>query len=377
MSVLRLEITASDGAARCGIVHTTRGAYRIPAFMPVGTRGPVKALDSTDLEELGVTVVLANAFHLMQRPGAATVAALGGIHRFTGFGGHVLTDSGGFQVHSLGPKVDDDGMTFASVYDGSAVRLTPETAVEAQGLIGADIQMVLDVCASLPAGRDELRLAVDRTADWAVRARRRHRQLEERPEGQAIFGIVQGGCEADLRAESAARTVECDFDGYAVGGLSVGEPRPAMLEALGATVPHLPRELPRYLMGVGDPVGLVESVALGIDQFDCVGPTRMARHGTVLTRAGRLHLRNAASGEDDRPLDAACTCPTCARYSRGYLRHVLTVGEPTAWRLLSLHNLFFVLAFMDQIRDAVATGTLARLRERTAEVWDGAAGERL
>ncbi|HXW38862.1 MAG TPA: tRNA guanosine(34) transglycosylase Tgt, partial [Acidimicrobiales bacterium] len=232
MTVLQLEVTATDGNARCGLVHTARGSYPVPAFMPVGTRGAVKALDSADLESLGATIVLANAFHLMCRPGADTVAALGGIHRFCGFAGHVLTDSGGFQVHSLHPSVDDDGMTFASVYDGSPVRLTPEESVDAQGLIGADIQMVLDVCATLPAGRDELRRAVDRTAEWAVRARRRHRHSERRPEGQAIFGIVQGGCEPDLRAESAARAVACEFDGYAVGGLSVGEPRPVMLETL-------------------------------------------------------------------------------------------------------------------------------------------------
>jgi queuine tRNA-ribosyltransferase len=268
-------------------------------------------------------------------------------------------------------------MTFASVYDGARVRLTPETAVEVQGLIGADIQMTLDVCASLPAARQELRRAVDRTADWAVRARRRHRELEDRPEGQAIFGIVQGGCEADLRAESAARTVAEDFDGYAIGGLSVGEPRPAMLDTLAATVPHLPADRPRYLMGVGDPVGLVEAVALGIDQFDCVAPTRMGRHGTVLTRSGRLNLRNAVNGADDRPLDPDCQCPTCARYSRGYLRHLLGVGEPTAWRLLSRHNLAFVLNFMAEIRDAVAAGTLDRLRAHTAEVWKPAGRERL
>lgn len=377
MSVLRLEVTATDGEARAGLVHTDRGAYPVPAFMPVGTRGSVKALDSADLESLGASVVLANAFHLMCRPGAETVAALGGLHRFTGFEGHVLTDSGGFQVHSLNPRVDDDGMTFTSVYDGRPVRLTPEAAVEAQGLLGADIQMVLDVCASLPASHEELRVAVDRTAAWAARARRHHRELEDRPEGQALFGIVQGGCDAELRAESASRTVACDFDGYAVGGLSVGEPREAMLETLASTVPHLPATAPRYLMGVGDPVGLVESVALGVDQFDCVAPTRMARHGTVLTVSGRLNLRNAAHGADGAPLDAACGCSTCARYSRGYLRHLLSVGEPTAWRLLSLHNLHFLLGFMAEIRQAVATGTLDRLRRRTAEVWEPAAREPL
>ena len=202
MNAVRLEVTATDGAARTGFVHTARGSYPVPAFMPVGTRGAVKALDSADLESLDARIVLANAFHLLLRPGAEVVAALGGIHRFCGWDGHVLTDSGGFQVHSLGPQVDDDGVTFSSVYDGSSVRLTPETAVEVQGLIGADIQMVLDVCVTLPAGRDELRQSVERTADWAERARRRHQEFDARPAGQAIFGIVQGGTEADLRAES-------------------------------------------------------------------------------------------------------------------------------------------------------------------------------
>jgi queuine tRNA-ribosyltransferase len=373
---LRLEVAARDGDARCGTVHTARGSYDVPAFMPVGTRGAVKALDSADLDELGAAVVLANTFHLVCRPGAAVVAALGGVHRFTGFGGHVLTDSGGFQVHSLGPKVDDDGLTFTSVYDGRPVRLTPESAVDLQGLIAADIQMVLDVCASLPARRGELRRAVDRTADWAARARRRHRELAARPERQALFGIVQGGTEPDLRTESAARTVACDFDGYGIGGLSVGEPRTAMLDTLGVTVPLLPTDAPRYLMGVGDPVGLVEAVALGVDQFDCVAPTRMARHGTVLTSNGRLNLRNAVHSTDEAPLDPACGCPACRRYSRGYLRHLLGVGEPTAWRLLSLHNLTFVLGFMDEIRGAVAAGTLGSLRRRTAEVWTPADRER-
>jgi queuine tRNA-ribosyltransferase len=365
-----MEITATDGGARAGRVHTPRGSYAVPAFMPVGTRGAVKALDSTDLEALGAQVVLANTYHLMLRPGADVVAALGGLHRFAGWEGHTLTDSGGYQVHSLGPSVDDDGLTFSSTYDGSPVRLTPESAVEAQGLIGADIQMVLDVCATLPAGPDVLRTAVDRTAAWAGRARRHHRRLTARPEHQALFGIVQGGTDPVLRAESAARTVDLDFDGYGIGGLSVGESRHEMLEALAATVPHLPRDRPRYLMGVGDPVGLVESVALGVDQFDCVAPTRMARHGSILTRDGRLNLRNARHATDDGPLDRACACPTCGRWSRGYLRHLLAVGEPTAWRLLTIHNLAFVLGLMAETRSAIAAGTFDALRARTAAVWD-------
>ena len=369
MTRARVVLTATDGAARTGEVVTERGSYPIPAFMPVGTRGAVKAVDSVDLEALGAHVVLANTYHLMLRPGVEAVARLGGLHRFTGWAGHTLTDSGGYQVHSLGPQVDDDGVTFASVYDGSRVRLTPESVVEAQGLIGADIQMVLDVCATLPATQEVLRSAVERTAVWAGRARRHHDRLQARPEGQALFGIVQGGTDPVLRAESAERTVALGFDGYAVGGLSVGEPRGAMLEALAATVPYLPADRPRYLMGVGDPVGMMEAVALGVDQFDCVAPTRMGRHGTILTRQGKLNLRNAAHAQDDAPLDADCGCLTCSRWSRGYLRHLLGVGEPTAWRLLTIHNLAFVLDLMSGARAAIAEGRFDGFRVATAEVW--------
>jgi len=370
MNPLVVEIDATDGPARTGRVLTPRGSYRTPAFMPVGTRGAVKSLDSADLEALGAEVVLANTYHLMLRPGVDTVAALGGLHRFTGWSGHTLTDSGGFQVHSLSPKVDDDGVTFASVYDGSPTRLTPESAVEAQGLLGADIQMVLDVCASLPATVDALRVAVDRTADWAARARLHHDRVEARPEGQALFGIVQGGTDAALRVESAERTVGLDFDGYGIGGLSVGEPRDQMLEALAVTVPLLPTARPRYLMGVGDPVGMVESIALGVDQFDCVAPTRAARHGSIWTSAGRVNLRNAVHARDAGPLDPECPCPTCARWSRGYLRHLLTVGEPTVWRLCSIHNLTYVLGLMAEARVAIASGTLDHLVARTRATWD-------
>ncbi len=369
MTACRVEVTATDGPARTGRVHTARGSYPVPAFMPVGTRGAVKALDSADLDALGVGVVLANTYHLMLRPGADVVAALGGLHRFTGWDGHTLTDSGGFQVHSLSPKVDDDGVAFASVYDGTMVRLTPESAVAAQGLIGADIQMVLDVCATLPAPDEVLRLAVERTAAWAARARVAHDRLEDRPEHQALFGIVQGGADPVLRDESARRTVEVGFDGYGIGGLSVGEPRPAMLEALAAAVAHLPADRPRYLMGVGDPVGMVEAIALGVDQFDCVAPTRMARHGTILTADGRINLRNAVHLREDIPLDPACGCSTCHRWSRGYLRHLLAVGEPTAWRLLSIHNLAQLLDLMARARDAIAAGRFGTFRAEVAAIW--------
>jgi queuine tRNA-ribosyltransferase len=369
MRPAQLEVTGVDGAARTGLVHTVHGTYPVPAFIPVGTRGVVKALDSRDLESVGADIMLANTYHLVLRPGARTVADLGGLHRFTGWTGAMLTDSGGFQVHSLHPDVDDDGVSFTSVYDGARVRLTPEGAVEAQGLIGADIQMVLDVCTSLPATDVILRQAVERTAAWAARARAHHARLEAKPEGQAVFGIVQGGTDPALRAESAHRTVELDFDGYAVGGLSVGEPRPAMLGVLASTVSLLPADRVRYLMGVGDPVGMIEAVALGVDQFDCVAPTRMARHGTILTETGRLNLRNALHGRDEGPLDPGCTCSTCTRWSRGYLRHLLGVGEPTAWRLLSVHNLAFMLGLMAEARSAIAGGRFEGLRKQVAEVW--------
>jgi queuine tRNA-ribosyltransferase len=362
---LSLEIVARDGAARAAVVTTDRGTYRTPVFMPVGTRGAVRTLSSADLEALGVEVVLANTYHLMLRPGAELVADQGGIHRFAAWPGHVLTDSGGFQVFSLAPRVDDDGVTFRSTYDGSAHRLTPERAVHVQEQLGADIQMALDVCPALPAPPGALREAVERTLAWAKRARDVHR----RPD-QAIFGICQGGTDVALRAESAARTADLGFDGYGIGGLSVGEPRAELLPALAAAVAELPADRPRYLMGVGDPLALVDGVALGVDQFDCVLPTRLGRHGTVLTAAGRLSLRRAAHRDDAGPLDPACGCPVCGRWSRAYLRHLLVVDEPLAGRLITQHNLTWILALMERIRGAVAAGTLTALRAEVATVWE-------
>lgn len=361
---LRLDIEATDGAARAGVVTTGRGTFRTPCFMPVGTRGAVRAVSSTDLGDLGAEVVLANTYHLMLRPGADVVAELGGVHGFASWPGHVLTDSGGYQVFSLGPEVDDDGVTFRSTYDGSTHRLTPEAAVAVQGLLGADIAMVLDVCPPLPSPPAAVRLAVERTAAWAERCRRAHRR-----EGQSLFGIVQGGVDPQLRAESAQRTVAVGFDGYAVGGLSVGESRADMLGALAAAVGALPAGAPRYLMGVGDPVGLVEAVALGVDMFDCVLPTRLARHGTVLTSAGRLQLRNAASARDPGPLDPTCGCPVCATWSRAYLRHLLRMADPGAARLLTIHNLAWTLALVARARAAVVAGCLATVRSEVAGVY--------
>ncbi|MDQ1438747.1 MAG: queuine tRNA-ribosyltransferase [Acidimicrobiaceae bacterium] len=360
-----MAVSAVDGSARAGTVEVARGAFHTPCFMPVGTRGAVRTLSAQDLDDLGCEVALANTYHLMLRPGAATVEQLGGLTGFTGWGGLFLTDSGGFQVFSLQPKVDDEGVVFRSTYDGSTHRLTPESAVAVQEQLGADIQMVLDVCPPLPSPPEAVRLAVDRTAAWAARARRAPRS---RPH-QALFGIVQGGVDLALRAESARRTVELDFDGYGIGGLSVGESRDEMLPALAAAIEHLPADRPRYLMGVGDPIGLVEAIALGVDMFDCVLPTRLARHGTVLSSEGRYQLKNAANAADEGPLDPACPCPVCARHSRAYLRHLLQVAEPTAPRLLTLHNVAWTLALVAEARVAIGAGTLDRLRRDLAAVW--------
>jgi queuine tRNA-ribosyltransferase len=365
MTVAAMQLEATFGAARAGTVTTGRGSFRTPCFMPVGTRGAVRLLDSADLDALGFDVVLANTYHLMLRPGAEAVAALGGLHRFTGWDGHILTDSGGFQVFSLQPDVDDDGVTFTSTYDGSRHRFTPESAVATQELLGSDIQMMLDVCPALPAPDATVRLAMDRTLAWAARARAAH----TRP-GQSLFGIVQGGATPDWRAECAERLVGLDCDGYGIGGLSVGEPREVMLPALAAAVGALPADRPRYLMGVGDPISIVEAVALGVDMFDCVLPTRLARHGTALSSVGRFQIKAARYATDPGPIDEDCPCPVCARWSRGYLRHLFVVGEPTAGRLLTIHNLAWLSAFVAAARAAVIDGSLTALRSRVGATWE-------
>ncbi|MGI8492935.1 MAG: tRNA guanosine(34) transglycosylase Tgt [Acidimicrobiales bacterium] len=364
MTAPHMQLLATCGEARAAAVATPRHLFHTPCFMPVGTRGVVRLLDSHDLEEIGFEVLLANTYHLMLRPGTKAVAALGGLHRFTGWDGCLLTDSGGYQVFSLAPKVDDSGVTFKSVYDGSTHHLTPEAAVAAQEDLGADIQMALDVCLALPAPEEVVAAAMNRTIGWAARARDTHRR-----DDQCLFGIVQGGVSLELRARSAEATVALDFDGYGIGGLSVGEPRSLMLPALAEVTRRLPPDRPRYLMGVGDPVSMIEAVALGVDMFDCVAPTRSARHGTALSSLGRLQLKAARMALDDGPVDPACDCPVCARWSRGYLRHLFSVGEPTAGRLLSVHNLAWTVAFVARIREAVLDGTLGRLRAEVSETW--------
>ena len=367
-AALRFCAEATDGAARAGVVTTRRGSFRTPCFMPVGTRAAVRTVSTADLETVGAQVLLANTYHLMLRPGTGVVSGLGGVHGFAGWSGHVLTDSGGYQVFSLAPEVDDEGVTFRSVYDGSRHRLTPEGAVAAQSLLGGDIQMVLDVCPPLPSPPEVVRLAVERTAAWAARARRAHAHGRH---DQALFGIVQGGVDEALRAESARRTVELEFDGYGIGGMSVGEGRAEMCSALGATLTELPADRPRYLMGVGDPLGLVEAVTMGVDLFDCVLPTRLARHGTALTSEGRLRLRNARFSADPAPLDAACPCAVCGRWSRAYLRHLVQVGDPGGARLLSLHNLAWTLTLVSRAREAIVAGRSAAFLADLRAAWSG------
>ncbi|MGA9278915.1 tRNA guanosine(34) transglycosylase Tgt [Ilumatobacter sp.] len=364
MHAVEFNVEAQDAGARAGTATTAHGAYTTPLFMPVGTRGAIKYLSASDYERVGAQIVLGNTYHLMLRPGSELIQKFGGLGRFAGWDGLTLTDSGGFQVFSLDPKVDDDGVAFKSTYDGSTVRFTPEDAVRVQQELGADIQMVLDQCPPLPSPPDVVRQALERTTAWAGRAKRAHTRGD-----QALFGIVQGGVSEAMRAESAQRTVEIGFDGYGIGGLSVGETREEMLPALASAIAHLPADRPRYLMGVGDPASLVEAVGLGVDQFDCVMQTRLGRHGTAFTSTGRFQAKAARNAELDEPLDPDCPCDVCARHSRGYIRHLLQVGEPTASRLLSIHNIAWTIDLMEKMRAAIMTGTFDAMRRDVLEVW--------
>ena len=354
-------VTATDGAARAGVLHTAHGDVPSPAFMPVGTKGTVKMLDPADLRGLGTTILLGNAYHLHLRPGDDVIAELGGLHRFSGWDGPILTDSGGFQVFSLRDTlvgVDDDGVTFRSVYDGAPARFTPELAATIQARLGSDVAMCLDVCPPADVPRAELAEAVRRTSLWAARQRR-----APRAEGQLLYGIAQGGTDPELRRRSIEEVVALGFDGYALGGLSVGEDRAAMFETTEWAAPLLPADRPRYFMGIGDAEGILEVVERGIDMFDCVLPTRTARTGSALTWEGRLNLRNARFARDPRPLDERCGCPACTRFSRAYVRHLVNQQELLGLRLLSLHNLRFVLELADQARQAVERGAFASFKD--------------
>ena len=361
--------TARDGQARCGLVTTARGEFTTPRFMPVGTRGAIVHLDASDVEALGAQVILANTYHLMMRPGADVVETLGGIHGMADWDGHVLTDSGGYQIFSLGPELSDDGATFKSTYDGSTHLLTPEGAVDVQAKIGADIQMVLDVCPSSIADLSVVRSAVERTGRWAERGRAAFLDHPDAARRQCQFGIVQGGTDEALREQSARQVTEIGFDGYAVGGLSVGEDRSELLFGLDACMDLLPLDQPRYFMGLGDPIGIVESVARGVDMFDCVLPTRLARHGTILTDGGRYNLTRAEFATSTEPLDPAWPESPAARWSKGYLRHLLLPKEPTAARIITLHNVAWLLRFMDQMADAIRSGTFEDFRLGVHDVW--------
>jgi queuine tRNA-ribosyltransferase len=342
------ERVAGDGAARSGVLYTPHGWVPTPAFMPVGTRGSVRAIGPGDLRAAGADIVLANAFHLMLRPGDGIVAGLGGLHRFMGWDGPILTDSGGFQVFSLGPKVDETGARFRSPYDGSWHHLTPEVAIGVQERLGSDIAMVLDVCLALPASPPDVIGAMERTLRWSERALAAHR----RPD-QALFGIVQGGTDPALRRASARATVDLDVPGFGIGGLSVGETPEERRFALEVTVGELPLDKVRYVMGLGDPVGVLEAVALGADLFDCVWPTRLARHGKILTPDGDYHLKAARFATDPGPLHSECGCSTCRVHSRAYLRHLHMTGELLAHSLLTVHNLHYTMELMAATRRAI------------------------
>ena len=357
------EVTKTDpSGARRGVLNTPHGAVQTPFFMPVGTQATVKALRNEALEELGAEIILANTYHLYLRPGHEAVRKLGGLHKFMSWPRAILTDSGGFQVFSLSElrKVTDEGVRFRSHLDGSEHMLTPEKAAEIQLALGSDIAMVLDECIETPAPRDKAEAAVARTTAWAARARKYFLEQANRNGdlAQLQFGIVQGATFADLRRESASRLLELDFPGYAVGGLAVGEPHALTCEMTSEVTALLPRDRPRYLMGVGKPEQIADYVALGIDMMDCVLPTRAARHACLYTSEGRVLIKNARYAADRRPLDPNCSCSVCRRYTRAYLRHLFAAGELTAAILATHHNVHFYLDLMRQIREAIEFGNL-------------------
>ena len=364
MSSLSFEIKARCGAARTGVLHMPRGDIATPAFMPVGTAATVKAMLPQSVRATGADIVLGNTYHLMLRPGAERIARLGGLHKFMGWERPILTDSGGFQVMSLAKlrKITEEGVRFRSHIDGTEEFLSPERAMEIQGQLGSDIQMVLDECPAWPASEAAIESSLALSLRWAQRSKA---AFGEQP-GRACFGIVQGGTFPHLRMRAAEELIEIGFDGYAVGGLAVGEGQAAMFETLEATVPHLPDDRPHYLMGVGKPSDIAGAVLRGIDMFDCVLPTRSGRNGQAFTRDGALNLRNARFAEDTEPLEADCPCPACRQFSRAYLHHVVKAGEIIASMLLTWHNLMHYQRLMQALRDAIADDTLPQLAAQIA-----------
>jgi queuine tRNA-ribosyltransferase len=368
--VFSFRLIATDGTARRGEIATPHGAVQTPAFMPVGTQATVKGLTPETVRDTGTEILLGNTYHLMLRPGAERIAGLGGLHKFMNWPRPILTDSGGFQVMSLSElrTIDESkGVTFRSHIDGAMVDLSPERAIEIQTLLGADIVMQLDECIELPSSKAELDRAMRLSLAWAERCKR---TFESAPPGRALFGIVQGGDDSVLRAQSAGALANIGFDGYAIGGLAVGEPQHVMLRVVEDTVPLIPAERPRYLMGVGTPRDLLESVARGIDMFDCVLPTRNGRHGAVFTRRGPVNLENARHRDDSRPLDDQSPYETTRTYSRAYLHHLVRVNEMLGGMLLSAINLAYYQELMAGMRDAIARGSFAEFRDQTREGWE-------
>ncbi len=356
---LKFEVTARCGKARLGRASTPHGEFETPVFMPVGTQATVKTVTPDELEDVGARIILSNTYHLYLRPGHELVAQAGGLHQFMGWSRPILTDSGGYQVFSLAGlrTIDDDGVTFKSHLDGSTHVFTPEKAIEIQNALGADIVMALDECSPYPCDWKTAKAGVERTSRWAERCLAAHRRGD-----QALFGIVQGSTYSDLRLISAAELVKCKFPGYAIGGLSVGEPLHILLQVLDETVPVLPEDRPRYLMGVGSPDYLVEGVFRGIDMFDCVLPTRAARHGTAYTAIGRMNLRNAQYARDFGPLEAGCDCYTCQNFTRAYLRHLYKAEELLVLRLVTIHNLRYLSRLMEDLRRAIREDRLDDFR---------------
>jgi queuine tRNA-ribosyltransferase len=357
--MFRFQLEKTEGAARLGAFENARGRVETPVFMPVGTQASVKTLSAPELEDATAGIILANTYHLYLRPGHRLIRELGGLHKFSSWNRLLLTDSGGFQVYSLADlnKITDQGVRFQSHLDGSYHEFTPELSMAIQTDLGSDIVMVFDQCTTWPCPPEDAQVALERTTRWALRSRHAFDARDALPgSDQALFGIIQGSVYPDQRRRSLDDLAAIGFDGYAVGGLAVGEPKSAMWETIEALEPHLPKDRPRYLMGVGTPEDLIEGVRRGIDMFDCVMPTRNARKGTVFTRDGRLVVKNSAFARDERPLDPDCNCLTCTRYSRAYLRHLFATGELLGPRLASLHSVYFYLALMTELRTALREG---------------------
>lgn len=370
MRGLDFEVLASVGEARLGRLITSRGVVDTPAFMPVGTLGSVKGLGPEALEEVGAAIMLSNLYHLATRPGIATIEAVGGLHEFSGWRGPLLTDSGGYQVFSLRDlrRIDDEGVRFRSAHDGSAMSFTPETVLDMQRRLDVDIAMVLDECAPWPVSREQAQAALRRTTLWA----RRSAEVAPRQIPRAVFGIVQGSFFSDLREQAVKDLVELDFDGYAIGGVSVGEERPLGRSVVEQTAPALPEDKPRYLMGVGTPADIVHAVSQGVDLFDCVLPSRNARHGFLFTAQGSLKIKNARYREDGRPIDEHCLCPACRSVSRAFLHHLIRANELTGKVLATAHNLWFYLDFMRRLREALRSGRFAETAAGIAQPFEPA-----